>query len=889
MEVNKAKNQHVEISVVLLDHSEIIFKVNKRERGQVLLDNVFEHLKCQEPKYYGLQFPQDVPDSMRWLDPSKSIRKQFKRGYPLILYYRIKYYIRDLSHMRDDYTRYQLFLQVKLDLLERRLECPEKTAALLASYSAQSELGDYHPKKHAERYLSKHRLLPIQTEEFEEEVQCLHKMHKGMSPADAEKLYLQEANRINRYGVDIHYGKNANGEDLEVGVSIDGISLFKERSSDCKYDWSKITKISFKRKQFCIQLQKDKQQDDDTDILFYMDNYRACKRLWKNCVDCHSFHRQDKEKYKNTKQNNISGTIKSDKPIFGFFTLGGRNHKAAVDHKENTSQFRQKSNSTKMLNATNSPFAKGKDYSEEELKGSRRLSAPPSVTMAVVLPDQSSTPNSARHRDHVLANYKSSQGLMNRSDVSLSTHDKSQASANSIQESYYDSPFPPLQDTTNGGSPLNATEQYKLPEDLVLIRLKPDKEGRFGFNIKGGSDQNMPIIVSKIAPKSPADICMPRLNVGDEVLQINGRDACTHSHDQAVRFIRATREQHSGELVLLVRPPVVYQICDENEQSFEIDAVVDGPKPENGQVLCTQDSLALSMSRLENLLDTGNVMLAFDKLYRKNASMSIAEAKLPCNSPRNRYRDISPYDLTRVRLRDWETEYINASHIIMKINNTEILNRYIASQGPLRNTSGDFWAMVWQQQSTLLIMVTTTVERGMVKCFQYWPDLGCSVQFNNIIVQSVSEELTPCFAFREFEITFLNEDDTSETRKVTHMQYLAWPDHGVPDDSSDFLDFVLRVRQKRVGMTAPAIVHCSAGIGRTGVMISMETSMCLIEANQPVNPLQITMDMRDQRAMMIQTAGQFKFVCEAIIRVYKDELAKPNKAKVFQFDNVSST
>jgi len=95
---------------------------------------------------------------------------------------------------------------------------------------------------------------------------------------------------------------------------------------------------------------------------------------------------------------------------------------------------------------------------------------------------------------------------------------------------------------------------------------------------------------------------------------------------------------------------------------------------------------------------------------------------------------------------------------------------------------------------------------------------------------------------------------TEEERHISHMQYLAWPDHGVPDDSAQFLEFTQRVRKARVGMVEPTMVHCSAGIGRTGVLILMETAMCLIEANEPVYPLDIVRAMRDQRAMMIQTA-----------------------------------
>ncbi|OUC42708.1 Protein-tyrosine phosphatase, partial [Trichinella nativa] len=130
-------------------------------------------------------------------------------------------------------------------------------------------------------------------------------------------------------------------------------------------------------------------------------------------------------------------------------------------------------------------------------------------------------------------------------------------------------------------------------------------------------------------------------------------------------------------------------------------------------------------------------------------------------------------------------------------------------------------------------MLTATVERGRIKCHQYWPKL--------------------------FETQRYGRLQSNEERSVTHMQYSAWPDHGVPDDSKELIDFVVEVRQTRTGMVEPVIVHCSAGIGRTGVLILLETSMCLIEASEPIYPLEIVRNMRDQRAMLIQTAGQYKF------------------------------
>uniref|UniRef100_A0A0P4VYZ8 Tyrosine-protein phosphatase n=1 Tax=Scylla olivacea TaxID=85551 RepID=A0A0P4VYZ8_SCYOL len=404
---------------------------------------------------------------------------------------------------------------------------------------------------------------------------------------------------------------------------------------------------------------------------------------------------------------------------------------------------------------------------------------------------------------------------------------------------------------------------------LVTIKMKPDEGGKFGFNVKGGADQNLPVLVSRVAPNTPADRCYPRLNEGDQVLLINGRDVSAMTHEQVVNFIRASRECHSGELVLTVKQNV-YVPDDLEEPPFQyIPEVLSASATIKGGVPPLQESLML----LAEGLEAGSLVAQFEQLYRRKPGLTVTEARRQDNEKKNRYRDISPYDTTRVILTTTASgDYINASYVNMEVQGSGIINRYIASQGPLAGTCTDFWHMVWEQQSTLIVMLTTVVEQGRVKCHRYWPRLYETVDFGILQVTCNKEEETPGFAFREF--TLINTE-TQEERHITHMQYLAWPDHGVPDDSTEFLNFVTQVRKARVGMVEPTIVHCSAGIGRTGVLILMETAQCLIEANEPIYPLDIVKAMRDQRAMMIQTASQFRFVCEAIHRVYTEELVKP--------------
>lgn len=306
----------------------------------------------------------------------------------------------------------------------------------------------------------------------------------------------------------------------------------------------------------------------------------------------------------------------------------------------------------------------------------------------------------------------------------------------------------------------------------------------------------------------------------------------------------------------------------------------------------TGDRLYESIMLLQEGLETGAVSLQFDQLYRKKTGESMSISKLPENISKNRYRDIMPYDSTRVILRDNEdpdgNDYINASFVNMEIPSSAIINRYIATQGPLSNTCNDFWLMVWEQKSSLIVSATPLVERGRIKCSKYWPDLEEEMEVGNgLHVVCVKESESPSMVEREFNLSN-TKDPTGETRLITHIQYISWPDHGVPEDPTDFLTLVQKVRNIRSGSVDPVVVHCSAGIGRTGVLIMMETAMCLIEANEPIYPIEILKSMRDQRAMLIQTASQFIFVCQAIFKVYKEGVVRPLKEFIPPTSNSST-
>ncbi|CAK8696658.1 tyrosine-protein phosphatase non-receptor type 4-like [Clavelina lepadiformis] len=886
---DKKQSSSVKISVVFLDHSEVVFIVNKRDRGQVLLNTVFHHLRVTEARFFGLQFPCDIPDTMRWLDPAKSIRKQFKRGYPYTLHFRVKFYPTETSAMKDEFTRYQLFLQIKLDLLERRLSCSMSATALIASLAVQTEIGDYNVAEHERHYIKQFKFIPNQSKEFEAEVERLHKLQRGLMPSQAEYLFIRKAQKLDMYGVELHHAKDDEDQDLDVGVASDGILLFQNEIQIKHLRWSSIVKISFKRKLFCIQLRPTPCQQHNSEHLhsFHMDNYRACKRLWKSCVDFHSFYRQDRCLNSSCSHPSLSNKIvgtKSDKALLGFFALNAkqRNYDKTYSSSVSQSDLRQYSYCAHTnyfsVNENHDYYA---GYGDK--KNPRRLSAPPSVSFGVLdgefckatpkkgcflnsnVSDNKEVTNSSLSAN---SGYSSEESpcvveLLQNETLPSETKDML-VMTNTVDDCRDETSYFTNCSSISSSSMMNSDN---LHQNVVSIKLNPDSNGRYGFNVKGGADYNNGITISKVVEDSPAALCSPRLNIGDHVLQVNGKDLRQFSHDQVIRFIKKTCEDQTEELELLVLPNC---IRIENTEKPLFSELTTADRQVETNVLDN------SIKLLENMLSSGEVLSMFDKLHRKKPGETTNHARLPLNSTKNRYRDVLPYDSSRVSLSGSSSNYINANYVNIKIPGTDWTNHYIASQGPLPNTCADFWTMIWEQKANFIVMLTVLLERGRTKCHQYWPENGELAQFGQWNVQSLNEKVSSSFAFRDFRLYHCHESASNSASRLIHqMQYIAWPDHGVPDDSSDFLDFILQVRQKRVGMKEPCVVHCSAGIGRTGVLITVETAMCLIEANQPIYPIDIAETLRNHRAMMIQTTSQFKFICDAIIRVYKEGLAKP--------------
>ncbi|OWR53379.1 putative tyrosine-protein phosphatase non-receptor type [Danaus plexippus plexippus] len=401
-------------------------------------------------------------------------------------------------------------------------------------------------------------------------------------------------------------------------------------------------------------------------------------------------------------------------------------------------------------------------------------------------------------------------------------------------------------------------------EGVVCVRLYPGTDGRYGFNVRGGGG-GAAVLVSRVMPRTRA-----HLQEGDQVISINGTDVEEMTHEQVVQTIRNTK----GVLTLMVKPNAVY----EPEVCVEEPAVCFVPLGAG----TFEGDLQQSMLLLGDGLASGAALRQYDALLRRAADRPATAARLPANLARNRYRDIAPYDSSRVILKNGPNgDYINASYINMEIANSDLVLTYIATQGPLASTVGDFWQMVWESESSLVVMLTVLAERGRAKCHQYWPKVGTALKAtNSLTVVTNSEQNLGHYTQREMSL----KDSNGASRDVTQLQYTAWPDHGVPDDHQQFISFInfrnveKSVVRRRV-RTVRSLVrkcHTTTTVDRSSIFVSPAH---ISEYPQVNVDLTFRFIISDTAILTSHTSlcddperSQYKFVCESIQSAYAQGL-----------------
>ncbi|XP_061738181.1 protein 4.1 isoform X8 [Nerophis ophidion] len=279
----------MQIKVTLLDDTLYECELDKHAKGQELFTKVSDHLNLLERDYYGLGIPQ-MTNVKTWLDLTKEIRRQVQ-GANYNFTFNVKFYPPDPAQLSEDITRYYLCLQLRKDILQGRLPCSFVTLALLGSYALQSELGEYDPEVHGSDYTKEMKMANGQTKELEDKMMELHRTYRSMSPAQADMMFLENAKKLSMYGVDLHQAKDLDGVDIMLGVCSNGLLVYKDKLRINRFPWPKVLKVSYKRSSFFIKIRPSEVEQYESAIGFKLPNYKAAKKLWKVCVEHHTFFR----------------------------------------------------------------------------------------------------------------------------------------------------------------------------------------------------------------------------------------------------------------------------------------------------------------------------------------------------------------------------------------------------------------------------------------------------------------------------------------------------------------------------------------------------------------------------------------------------------------------
>ncbi|KAH8311430.1 hypothetical protein KR044_006277 [Drosophila immigrans] len=276
------------VRINLLDETDFIHEIKDDLPGQALLDVVFARLNLIETSYFGIRYI-DEENQTHWLDPASRISRQLKpKSEAYDLYFGVKFYAADPCKLLEEITRYQLFLQVKQDVLQGRLPVAFELAAELGAFVVQSELGDYDQRRHSKGYVSEFRLLPNQSSELEARVSELHQQLKGMSPSSAELNYLDKVKWHDMYGVDLHPVLGEDSVEYFLGLTPSGIVVLRNKTTVAHYYWPRIAKVYYKGRYFMLRI-SDKNLST---YGFETPRKSACKHLWRCCVEHHAFFRQ---------------------------------------------------------------------------------------------------------------------------------------------------------------------------------------------------------------------------------------------------------------------------------------------------------------------------------------------------------------------------------------------------------------------------------------------------------------------------------------------------------------------------------------------------------------------------------------------------------------------
>ncbi|XP_056095057.1 receptor-type tyrosine-protein phosphatase S isoform X20 [Rhinichthys klamathensis goyatoka] len=344
-----------------------------------------------------------------------------------------------------------------------------------------------------------------------------------------------------------------------------------------------------------------------------------------------------------------------------------------------------------------------------------------------------------------------------------------------------------------------------------------------------------------------------------------GRTGCFIVIDAMLERIKHEKTVDIYGHVTLMRSQRNYMVQTEDQYSFIHDALLEAVACGNTEVAARSlFSYIQKLAQVEAGEHVSGMELEFKRLANSKAHTSrFISANLPCNKFKNRLVNIMPYETTRVCLQPIRglegSDYINSSFI----DGYRQQKAYIATQGPLAETTEDFWRMLWENNSTIVVMLTKLREMGREKCHQYWP-AERSARYQYFVVDPMAEYNMPQYILREFKVTDARD---GQSRTVRQFQFTDWPEQGVPKSGEGFIDFIGQVHKtkEQFGQDGPISVHCSAGVGRTGVFITLSIVLERMRYEGVVDIFQTVKMLRTQRPAMVQTEDEYQFCYQAAL------------------------
>uniref|UniRef100_A0A3B3I348 protein-tyrosine-phosphatase n=1 Tax=Oryzias latipes TaxID=8090 RepID=A0A3B3I348_ORYLA len=815
----------------LLDNNVIECTLSVESTGQECLEAVAQRLELRETHYFGLWFHgKTQAPAQRWVELEKPLKKQLdKFGNEPLLFFGVMFFVPNVSRLEQEATRYQYYLQVKKDVLDGRLHCNMEQGIRLAGLAVQADFGDFNHFP-SQDFLREYVLFPVVNEVLEDWTQKVaeeHKSHCGMQTAKAELLYIKEVEKLDGFGQESFPAKDNYTNDIFIGVSF--IGVFVKHRNGRSIMWKDIGTIAHNKSAITVEITSR----DDT-IAFHMEDMEMAKYIARLFTTRHKFYKQNKI---------CAEPTHSPAPIRRRPTW---NHHQSLPRPQSCNFQSVHSQYAEHYQDTQSSQGMWETF------GGRFTQFFYSLKL-----QNGTVPNGSMYSSPSLGSLNRSQTFVPPSPMSsnLSIPGSELMRPDYIPSHRHSAIIAPSYRPTPEYDAVMRQKQRVLhaPQDLHSQSLR-------SLNISNACAYRQPEALVYSQPEMrEREFSSPTCVENTMTAGFSSLVKTLERQKMSVDSIKRPLMMAALNGLYVARMPVPESPSEEGAKS---------PTDERCQTL-------------ELKLEEDRVFTEYEQVPKKRADCVVTTATLPENAERNRFRDVVPYEDNRVELvpnKENNTGYINASHIKVMIRGEEW--HYIATQGPLANTCGDFWQMVWEQGVSVIAMVTAEEEGGRSKSHRYWPKLGSkhnSATHGKYKVTTKFRTDSGCYATTGLKVKHLL---SGQERTVWHLQYTDWPEQGCPEYVTGFLSYLEEIQSVRrhtnsmldtsKSLNPPVVVHCSAGVGRTGVVILTELMISCLEHNEPVEVPTMLSELRQQRMLMVQTISQYKFVYQVLIQFLKN-------------------